>query len=162
AAPIVQPTYQVFHPQAGSPAQPAAGPTSTPQGLSPTQVLHAYGIDGITFQSNGSTVQGDGTGQTIAIVDAYDDPSIVNDLAVFAQQFILPAPPSFTKVGIDANGNASTTAFPTPNQNWAGEIELDVEWAHAIAPKANILLVEANDALNLSSLLYAIDYARNY
>src|SRR5205823_3938589 len=146
------PTYLV----ASHPIDPQAG-TGTPVGLTPSQVRHAYGFDQITF--NNGTVRGDGSGETIAIVDAFDDPSIANDLAVFDQQFGLPAP-GFTKVGINASGVASTTRFPTADAGWAGEIELDVEWAHAMAPGAKILLVEANsDSLN--DLLTAVDYARN-
>src|SRR5438309_1692656 len=79
------------------------------------------------------------------IVDAYDDPSIANGLAVFDQQVGLPAA-GFTKIGINSAGTASTTRFPTADSGWAGEIELDVEWTHAIAPGAKILLVEANSS----------------
>jgi hypothetical protein len=122
-------------------------------------VRHAYGFDLISFSSNGSTIAGNGSGQTIAIVDAYDDPNISSDLAAFDQQFGLAAPPTFTKVGLNASGTASTTTFPTADRGWAGEIALDVEWAHAIAPGANILLVEAYSA-NLTDLLNAVDYAR--
>src|SRR5262245_45869406 len=86
------PTYIAANPLADTQA------SSAPVGLTPSQVRHAYGFDQITF--NSGAIRGDGSGQTIAIVDAYDDPSIVNDLAVFDQQFGLPAPPSFTKVGI--------------------------------------------------------------
>jgi len=143
---------------AGHPiVSPQAG-TGTPAGLSPAQVRHAYGFDQVSF-SNG-TVKADGSGQTIAIVDANDDPSIAADLAAFDQQFGLAAPPSFTKVGINASGVASTTSFPPADSGWAGEIELDVEWAHAIAPGARILLVEANSA-SLTDLLRAVDYARS-
>src|SRR5437588_566926 len=80
-------------------AAPQAG-AGTPSGMTPAQIRHAYGFDQITFQNG--TVRGDGSGQTIAIVDANDDPSIAADLGVFDQQFGLPAPPSFTKVGISA------------------------------------------------------------
>jgi hypothetical protein len=129
-------------------------------GLTPTQVRKAYGINQISFPAiNGSAPAADGTGQTIAIVDPYDDPTIAADLQVFDQQFGL-ADAGFTKVGIDANGNASTTQFPPPNADWAGEIELDVEWAHAVAPGANILLVEANSSNN-PDLLSAVSYASN-
>ncbi len=130
----------------------------SPWGLTPAQLRHAYGFDQITFQNG--TVAGNGAGETIAIVDAYDDPSIANDLAVFDQEFGLAAPPSFVKVGINAGGAASTTSFPTANAGWAGEIELDVEWAHAIAPGAKIMLVEANSS-SANDLLNAINYARN-
>ena len=55
---------------------------------------------------------GNGSGETIAIVDAYDDPSIAADLATFDQQFGIAAPPSFIKVGMSSRGVASTTSFP--------------------------------------------------
>jgi subtilase family serine protease len=116
-----------------STAAPAGGP-GQPGGFSPAQIRHAYGFDQITF-SNG-TVQGDGTGQTIAIVDAYDQPNIAGDLATFDAMYGLAAPPSFLKVN-----QTGGTSYPTADQNWGLEISLDVEWAHAVAPGANILLV---------------------
>jgi len=57
-------------------------------GLTPSQVRHAYGFDQISF-GNG-TIAADGSGQTIAIVDAYDDPNIANDLHVFDQSLVSP------------------------------------------------------------------------
>jgi len=129
-----------------------------PAGLNPTQITHAYGFDQVTFKNG--TVKGDGTGQTIALVDAYDDPSIAADLNVFDQQFGLQAPASFTKIGLNSSGQASNTTFPPADSGWAGEIELDVEWAHAVAPGAAILLVEANSASE-SDLLAAVNYASN-
>jgi hypothetical protein len=145
-------TFLPTHVLAGHPhAAPQAG-SGTPSGLSPSQVRQAYGFNQITF-SNG-TVAGNGAGETIAIVDAYDDPSIATDLSVFDQQFGLPAPASFTKV--NQNGG---TAMPAADQGWAGEIELDVEWAHAVAPGAGILLVEANSASD-TDLMAAVNYAR--
>ena len=104
------------------------------------------------------SVAGDGTGQTIAIVDAYNQPSIASDLASFDSYYGLPAPPSFTVV----NQNGATSPLP-PNagsSNWGIEISLDVEWAHVIAPNAKILLVEANSASN--DLYTAVDAARGY
>src|SRR6516162_505742 len=121
-----------------------------PTGYSPSQIRHAYGFDKITF-SNG-TIRGDGRGTTIAIVDAYDDPKIANDLHQFDVAFGLPDP-VFKKV----NQSGGTT-MPAANGGWASEIALDVEWAHAIAPKANILLVEANDS-SYTNLFAAVDYA---
>jgi hypothetical protein len=155
---VATPTYVVSHPLSGRASPAASG--SNPGGLSPVQVRNAYGISGITFHGNGATVAGDGTGQTIAIVDAYDDPSIAADLTTFDAQFGLAAPASFTKVGVNSSGNASTTRFPAADAGWAGEIELDVEWAHAIAPKAAILLVEAASS-NLNDLLAGVNYARS-
>jgi subtilase family serine protease len=85
-------------------------------------------------------------------VDANDDPNIASDLQTFDGTFGLAAPPNFTKVKI---GN------PQTDSGWSGEIALDVEWAHAIAPGASILLVEANSA-SLGDLLTAVNYARSY
>jgi subtilase family serine protease len=115
------------------------------QGYTPAQVRHAYGFDQIA---------GNGAGQTIAIVDAFNDPNIANDLATFDSQFGLTAPPSFRVVNQTGGGN-----LPSTDSGWAGEISLDVEWAHAMAPAANILLVESNSDL-ISDLMAAVDYAR--
>jgi subtilase family serine protease len=108
---------------------------------------HAYGIDQVTF----GNIVGDGTGQTIAIIDAGDnpgfvsstDPNFVNsDLHKFDQQFGLPDPPSFLKLNQQGqNGN-----YPPANvAGFALEIALDVEWSHSIAPGANIILIETDD-----------------
>jgi hypothetical protein len=116
-------------------------------GYTPDQIRQAYGID---------QVPADGQGQTIAIVDAYNDPNIQSDLNTFDAQFGISAPPSFTVVSQsgDSVSKISTEAA------WSAETALDVEWAHAIAPAANILLVEANSS-SLTNLLAAVDYARN-
>ena len=136
----------------------------TPVGYTPAQIRTAYGINNVTF----GTVTGDGAGQTIAIVDAYDDPAFVNstdpsfstsDLAMFDQQFNLPNPPSFTKY----NENGQTTNLPGTdpagagnlNGNWEMEEALDIEWAHAIAPAASIDLVEASNDTNNTDMFTA-------
>jgi subtilase family serine protease len=117
--------------------------TTYQSGYQPSQIKTAYGIDRLTAT---------GTGQTIAIVDAYGSPTIQNDLATFDAQFGLPA----------AN---LQIAYPSgkPNKTdggWALETALDVEWAHALAPNAKILLVVAKSA-SISDLVTAIDYASN-
>jgi subtilase family serine protease len=95
-----------------------------------------------------------GTG-TIAIIDAYDDPTIESDLAAFDKQFGLVA--CTTKNGcFEKHTMAAST---TKDAGWSMEISLDVEWAHAIAPKAKILLVEAKTPSG-ANLVSAIDYAR--
>src|SRR6185437_6146588 len=106
-------------------------------------------IDAITF-SNGA-ISGDGAGQTIAIVDAYADPNIASDLAAFDAEYGLSATPSFTV----ANLGATAT-----DAGWALETALDVEWAHAIAPDANLLLVEASSD-GVTALFGAVSYASN-
>lgn len=81
----------------------------------------------------------DGTGKTIVIIDAFQNPTMASDLASFDATFGLPAPPSFKTIA-----PFGLTPFnPTdPFQvGWSAEIAIDVEWAHAIAPGANITLV---------------------
>jgi len=124
--------------------------TSGPTGFTPTQIRQAYGFAGISF--NGAAA--DGTGTTIAIVDAYDDPNIASDLNQFSLAFGLPAA-QFTKVN-----QTGGSAMPAANAGWASEIALDCEWAHAIAPGASILLVEAKSN-SMSDLIAAVNYARN-
>jgi hypothetical protein len=149
---VAHPTYQVYQTRGSQPLDVAA-----PAGLDPAQIRQAYGIDQIAFPGN---VAGDGAGQTIAIVDAYDDPTAAGDLAIFDQEFALPDP-TFAKVGINAHGQASRTNFPMADADWSIEIALDVEWAHVVAPDADILLVEAASN-SYADLLRAVDYARDY
>ena len=105
----------------------AAVTNTTPRGYTPSQIASAYGFNQIRF--NGGTIVGNGAGQTITIVDAYDDPYIANDLAVFNQTFGLTTPFTFTKI----NQNGGST-MPRADAGWSEEIALDVEWAHAMAP----------------------------
>jgi subtilase family serine protease len=81
----------------------------------------------------------DGTGVTIAIVECFGSPTIRADLATFDAAFKLPRPPRFT---IIAPAGAVRWKANAVEQGWADETSLDVEYAHAIAPGANILLVE--------------------
>ena len=134
---------------------PAAITNPYPVGLTPAEVQHAYGFDqipGLVGNYNSA-----GAGQTIAVVMAGHDPNIASDLHVFSQTFGLPDAPF---VQLNQKG-AAAGPWPKVNASWAAEIALDVEWAHAIAPAAKIVLVEANSA-NLSDLAAAIDTARHY
>jgi subtilase family serine protease len=123
--------------------------------LTPAQTRHIYGIDQVSNL---------GSAQTIAIVDAYDDPNIFNDADVFDQQFMTTLGGSTSYY--DAYGASSTWltqayasgSRPPGNTGWGQEISLDVEWAHAIAPQAHILLVEASSN-SFADLLTADDYA---
>lgn len=102
--------------------------------VSPQPVRHAYGLDRLNF--NGAPL--DGNGQTIAIIEVDDDQNIADDLRRFDSVFGLPDPPGFHVVAQrDQNGN------PPPAGDGL-ETALDVEWAHAMAPGANILVVEGN------------------
>jgi hypothetical protein len=129
----------------------------------PAQIRTAYGINGLTL---------DGTGQTIAIVDAYDDPSLYQAVDAFDNQFGLTAsgPTLFDQYGAAStfltvlNQNGQTTAPPVTDpsgagtDNWEVEEALDVEWAHAIAPGAQIILVEASSQA-LSALMASVAIA---
>jgi subtilase family serine protease len=101
----------------------------------PAQIQQAYNLP--ELYSHGIN----GRGTTIVIVDSYGSPTIQSDLATFDQQFGLPAPPSFQ---IIQPAGAVPPYDPTNADmvGWAGETSLDVEYAHTIAPDANILLVE--------------------
>ncbi|REK08461.1 MAG: hypothetical protein DWQ37_20300 [Planctomycetota bacterium] len=127
--------------------------SATPGGYTPAQMRHAYGFDQIFFDG---AIEGDGTGQTIAIVNAYHTPTAAADLAAFSTYFGLPQVNNFVQV--DQYGY---TNYTSSSAGWARETALDIQWAHAFAPGADILLVEANSA-SFSDLFAAVDYARNY
>jgi subtilase family serine protease len=118
-------------------------------GLTPAQLTHAYGLDSITFGTSGPAIKADGSGQTIAIVDPYHNPNLGSDLHTFDQWFGLPDP-SLGQVNLA--GNRTDDA-------WASEESMDVEWAHAIAPAARIVVVEARSA-DTPSLIAAVNTAR--
>jgi hypothetical protein len=134
---------------------PAFTATGTPQHLSPAMIEQAYALNTFSFDHNGQAVAPDGSGETIAIVDAFGDPNITADLQVFDANFGLS--------NNDSSGNF-VLSIATPqgpvqtDSGWATEESLDVEWAHAIAPKAHILLVEAPQA-TVDSLAAATAWA---
>ncbi|MDX6354690.1 MAG: hypothetical protein QOF98_1593, partial [Streptomyces sp.] len=109
-------------------------PNATPSGYGPTDLQSAYALP--------STA---GSGQTVAIVDAYDDPNAEADLGTYRTQYGLPACTTangcFKKV--DQNGGSS---YPTADSGWAGEISLDLDMVSAVCPQCHILLVEATSS----------------
>ena len=119
--------------------------------LSPAQVRHAYGLDQLVFSSPAGAVVGNGAGQTIALVVAQHDPYLAADLATFNQAYGLP---SCSLVQLYAPGTST-------DDGWASEETLDVEYAHAVAPGANLVVVEARSS-DTGSMISAIDQARNY
>ena len=126
----------------------------------PNQIRDAYGINSLSL---------DGTGQTIAIVDAYDDPDIFQALDAFDAQFTLTdsGPTLYSQYGpassfltvVNQYGQATSLPSTDPNgpgtDNWEVEEALDVEWAHAIAPGARVILVEANSQ-SLADLMASV------
>jgi hypothetical protein len=138
---VATPTFVLMGHAAAS-IKPAVSPGTAP--IDPAQMVAAYGVNAISF--NGTV--GNGAGQTIAIVDAYNDPNIISDASSFntqwgLQQFNVSGGPTL-KV-LNQTGGTSLPANSSP-QGWDLEESLDVEWAHSIAPEANIILFEANSA----------------
>ena len=119
---------------------PFAG-ASSPHGLSPTQIRTAYNLP----ESGGGNTK-------IAIVAAYDTPSILDDFNSFSNRYNLPDNSTGNLLVYKMTGTAAT------DPGWGQETCLDVEWAHAIAPNATIVLVEAKDSYG-SSLYQAADFA---
>lgn len=118
----------------------------TPSGYGPADLRSAYGLT-----SSGSS------SQTIAIVDAYDDPNAEADLGVYRNQYGLP--PCTTANGCFRKINQSGgTKAPRANGGWAQEISLDLDMASAICPNCKILLVEASSA-TFANLSAAVDQA---
>jgi subtilase family serine protease len=126
-----------------------------PSGYGPSQLTNAYNLNG---NAVGNPI--------IAIVDAYGDPNIQNDLNKYSTTFGISALPTcqgsilnssvpcFQKV--DQNGG---THYPVTNSGWALETALDVETVHAVCPNCKILLVEASSS-SYSNLMIAVDRAR--
>jgi len=158
----------------------AGGETSTPQATAivgavhtPAQIRAAYGLAALPATGASLTAAQAaalGAGQTIYLVDAYHDATALSDLNAFSAKFGLPtcanvavattaqlplaAPPSsctFSQIYSTASG-AMTTTMPAYNATWAPESKLDVQWAHAIAPLARIVLLEMPDAMSTSIL----------
>jgi subtilase family serine protease len=114
----------------GTPISNTAPGTVSPCGYQPSDIYTAYQLN--ELYQEGLT----GSGTTIAIVDAYGSTTIANDLKAFSAAMGLP-PANLTIIGKPTESNYSTDA----NAGWAAETTLDVEWVHAIAPGAKIVLV---------------------
>lgn len=120
---------------------------SSPSGYNPVDLQSAYNLPSSTA----------GSGQTVAIVDAYNDPNAESDLGVYRSQFGLPACTTangcFKKVN-----QTGGTKYPKSNGGWAQEISLDLDMVSAICPNCHILLVEASNS-SLTNLGSAVNEA---
>jgi subtilase family serine protease len=115
----------------------------------PGAIRAAYGLTGLISRYTGA-------GQTIVILDAFGSPTALTDLQAFDSAFGLPNPPSFTVVTMPG-----TPAFDPTNQDqvgWAEEVSLDVQWSHAMAPGANIVLLAAKSDSD-DDLVAGLNYA---
>jgi hypothetical protein len=126
-----------------------ADTTEVTRGYTPQQLQARLGLTG------------DGKGQTIAIVDAYDYPNAASDLNHFAAHFNLPPTCDSVPAGTDCFDFQQVYAGgtqPAASTSWEEEEALDIEWAHSIAPHARIVLVEAADA-SAAGLYQGVDKA---
>ena len=113
----------------------------------PSYLQSAYNVASIAAAAGG------GAGQTVAIVDAYDDPNVASDLSYYRSFFGLPACPTGT-ISPAATGcvfekvsqTGSTSSHPASSSSWGAEISLDVEMVSAVCPNCQIVLVEADSA----------------
>lgn len=131
--------------KAGNTVGSVSNPAPVADSIAPSQLRQAYGFNSVLPDGTTPT----GAGETIALIDGGHDPAIQNDLHVFDQQYFGGVDPSFTQVNL---GSSTATAGDPV------ETALDVEWAHAMAPQANILLVEAA-SMQWTDLLTAVDKA---
>jgi subtilase family serine protease len=117
----------------------------TPSGYGPADLQSAYKLPSATA----------GGGQTVAIVDAFDDPAAESDLAQYRSYYGLP--PCTTANGCfrKVNQNGGTLPMPPPGADWGLEISLDLDMVSAVCPNCHILLVEGNT--NLNSDLYTAE-----
>lgn len=118
-------------------------------GYDPEQIRTAYNFGSI------DTATYTGAGQTIYIVDAFTGTDVVGDFTTYCRQFDLPTPNASNFQIVNASGYA-----PAVDSEWAGEINLDLQWARAIAPQAKIVLVQADSDMS-SDLLQALKVAAN-
>jgi subtilase family serine protease len=120
---------------------------SSPGGYNPADLQSAYKLPSSTA----------GSGQTVAIVDAYDDPNAESDLGVYRSQFGLAACTTANGCFKKVNQNGGTS-YPRANGGWAQEISLDLDMVSAICPNCHILLVEASSS-SLTNLGTAVNTA---
>jgi subtilase family serine protease len=138
--------------------RPGAGPvlasTLQPTGLPPQAISTVYSLSGL------SPASAAGTGQVIAVVDAYRDPHALADLNTFAAQYGYPALATCTAISQQGPCflQASPVGRPALNRGWALEESLDIEWARAQAPGAKIVLVQAASN-SFKNLFGAVAYA---
>ncbi|GAA1365007.1 S53 family peptidase [Streptomyces beijiangensis] len=123
---------------------------AAPSGYGPTQLQAAYGLT--------SAAASNGSGATIAIVDAYNDPNAEADLAKYRTQYGLSACTTANGCFKKVSQTGSTTSLPASDAGWSEEISLDLDMASAVCPNCHILLVEAKTA-SMANLGTAVNEA---
>ena len=161
-------SQKLFLVMGGLDAQGAVPPTdaqcralATPHPCySPQEIRHAYGVDALINRGD------QGKGQTIVIIDSYGSPTIASDLQTFDAGYGLPDPPSFKVLSPLGTVPYDPATYPD-EPGWAEESTLDVEWSHAMAPKANIVLLtspvdETEGTVGMPQFDYLINYALDH
>jgi hypothetical protein len=120
---------------------------AAPPGYGPADLRSAYNLPATG-----------GSGQTVAVIDAYDNPNAESDLAIYRQQYGLPACTTANGCFRKVSQNGSTTDYPEYNATWSLEIDLDLDMVSATCPECHILLVEADDD-SFQNLGTAVDEA---
>jgi subtilase family serine protease len=124
--------------QKANDVSPKAADAATPSGYGPSDLQDAYGLT--------DAAASNGDGETIAIVDAYNDPNAEADLATYRSYYGLSACTTANGCFKKVSQTGSTTSLPSSDSGWAEEISLDLDMASAVCPNCNILLVEAKSA----------------
>jgi hypothetical protein len=127
-----------------------AGRVDTSAGYGPPDLHQAYKLPALDSS--------DGEGQTVAVVDAFNDPNAESDLAIYRSRYGLPACTTADGCFRKVNEFGQSSQYPSADSQWAVEESLDVDMVSAICPKCHILLVEASNE-NLLSLGHAVDTA---
>ena len=109
-------------------------PSGTPAGYGPSDLQSAYNLPSAT----------NGSGQTVAIVDALDDPNAEADLYIYRNQFGLPVCSTLNGCFKKLNQNGKKHPYPPPDADWSIEISLDLDMVSAACPNCKIMLIEAN------------------
>lgn len=137
----------------GQPRYSAASPT----GLPPAAIASVYNLSGLITKTQTSATAG--AGQTIALVDAYHDPNALSDLNTWNAAYGYPQLATCsTGQGTACFEQLDPQGTPKVNSGWVLEESLDIEWAHAEAPGAKIILVEAASS-SLTNLMDAVSSA---
>ncbi|MFH9549463.1 peptidase S8 [Streptomyces sp. NPDC017435] len=123
---------------------------ASPTGYGPSDLQDAYGLTDAASSS--------GSGETIAIVDAYDDPNAAADLAKYRTYYGLPACTVANGCFKKVSQSGSTTSLPSADSGWAEEESLDLDMAGAVCPNCKILLVEATSS-SMANLGKAVNEA---
>jgi hypothetical protein len=153
--PVTKPPFQVKVVGRLPSGRPELSSTA-PVGLPPRVIQSVYGLPAL-FPTSGA-----GNGQIIAIVDAFHDPNALSDLNAFNAKYGYAAIATCTSLSQPGPCfmQADPQGVPAVDSSWALEESLDIEWAHAEAPAAKIVLVEATDA-QLQNQFTAVSYANS-